>query len=40
MDPATLTRDSGCYESHVAYTVYDEMALLLRRVRGLGFEHV
>jgi hypothetical protein len=39
-DPAALTRDIVASNPHVTYTVYDEMALLLRRVTGLGFEPV
>ncbi len=39
-DPSALTRDLVATNPHVAYTVYDEMALLLRRLTGLSFEQI
>jgi hypothetical protein len=39
-DPSVLRNEILVAEPHVAYTLYDEAALLLRRVTGLGFEEV
>jgi len=35
-DPAVLRNDILVQQPHVAYTIYDEVALALRRVTGLG----
>src|SRR3954447_8535930 len=39
-DPAVLKNDIMAVRPHVAFTLYDEIALFLRRVTGLSFEHV
>lgn len=39
-DPSVLTRDIVAINPHVAFTVYDEVAIALRRVTGAGFEGV
>lgn len=39
-DPTVLTRDIVAINPHVAFTVYDEVAIALRRVTGAGFEGV
>ena len=39
-DPSVLTRDIVAINPHVAFTVYDEVAIALRRVTGVGFEGV
>lgn len=39
-DPTVLTRDIMAVRPHVAFTLYDEAALLLRRITRLSFEHV
>ncbi len=39
-DPAALTRDTVAINPHVAFTIYDEAAIALRRVTGVGFEGV
>jgi hypothetical protein len=39
-DPAVLRNDILVQQPHVAYTLYDEIALGLRRVTGLGFREV
>jgi hypothetical protein len=39
-DPSVLVNDPMASRPHVVYTVYDEVALVLRKVTGLGFEHV
>src|SRR5215468_1120268 len=37
-DPSVLRNDILVQQPHVAYTLYDEIALGLRRVTGAGFE--
>src|SRR6266478_2033957 len=39
-DPAVLRNDILVRQPHVAYTLYDEVALSLRAVTGLGFREV
>lgn len=39
-DPTLYANDPVALRPHVAYTIYDEAALLLRRVTGLDFERV
>ncbi len=39
-DPSVLTRDIVAINPHVAFTVYDEVAIALRRATGVGFEGV
>ena len=39
-DPSVLTRDIVAINPHVAFTVYDEVAIALRKVTGAGFEGV
>src|SRR3954449_6196916 len=39
-DPSVLRNDILVQQPHVAYTLYDEIALGLRRVTGLGFREV
>jgi hypothetical protein len=39
-DPRVLAGDILVAESHVAFTLYDEIALAARRVTGLGFHEV
>jgi hypothetical protein len=39
-DPTVLKRDIVAVRPHVAFTLYDETALVLRRVTGLSFEQV
>jgi hypothetical protein len=39
-DPSVLTRDIMAINPHVSFTMYDEMAIFLRRVTGAGFEMV
>lgn len=39
-DPSVLTQDIVAVRPHVAFTLYDETALLLRRVTSLSFEQV
>jgi hypothetical protein len=39
-DPRVLANDILVAESHVAFTLYDEIALAARRVTGLGFREV
>ena len=39
-DPTVLTRDLIAEHPHVAYTLYDETAIALRKVSGLDFRHV
>jgi hypothetical protein len=39
-DPGVLANDILVAESHVAFTMYDEIALAARRVTGLGFHEV
>jgi hypothetical protein len=39
-DPANLRNEILVQHSHVAYTLYDEAALALHRVTGLGFREV
>jgi hypothetical protein len=39
-DPTLFTNDIMAVRPHVSFTLYDEAALLLRRVTGLSFEHV
>lgn len=39
-DPSVLGRDLVAQDPHVSFTVYDEMALLLRRLTGLDFHAV
>lgn len=39
-DPSVLTRDIVAINPHVAFTVYDEVAIGLRKVTGVGFEGV
>jgi hypothetical protein len=39
-DPSALDRDLVVEYPHVSFTLYDEVALGLRRVTGLDFEHV
>lgn len=39
-DPSTLQRDIVAEHPHVAFTLYDETAIALRRVTGLDFKYV
>ena len=39
-DPTVLRNDIMAVRPHVSFTLYDESALLLRRITGLSFEHV
>ena len=39
-DPAVLGQDLVAREPHVSFTVYDEVALLLRRLTGLEFRPI
>src|ERR1044071_612167 len=39
-DPTILRNEILVQHSHVAYTLYDEAALALHRVTGLGFREV
>jgi hypothetical protein len=39
-DPAVLRNDILTQHPHVAFTLYDEVALLLRKITGLGFEGI
>ena len=39
-DPTLYRYDPVALHPHVSYTIYDEAALLLRRVSGLGFQDV
>ena len=39
-DPTLYRHDPVALRPHVSFTMYDEAALLLRRVTGLAFEHV
>ena len=39
-DSSVLGREMLALEPHVSFTIYDEMALLLRRATGLDFEAV
>jgi len=39
-DPSVLRNDILVQRSHVAYTLYDEAAVMLRTVTGLGFHEV
>ncbi len=39
-DPTLYRHDSVALRPHVSFTMYDEAALVLRRVTGLDFEHV
>jgi hypothetical protein len=39
-DPTVLSKDIMATRPHVAFTLYDEVALLLRKVTGYSFEHV
>ena len=39
-DPRVLANDILVAESHVAFTLYDEIALAARKVTGLGFREV
>lgn len=39
-DPTLYRHDPVAYRPHVSYTIYDEAALALRAVTGLGFEQV
>jgi hypothetical protein len=39
-DPSVLAKDPMASRPHVVYTIYDEVALVLRKVTGLGFEQV
>ncbi|MBM3744216.1 MAG: hypothetical protein FJW34_00290 [Acidobacteria bacterium] len=39
-DPGLLGRDLVAREPHVSFTVYDEVALLLRRLTGLEFHQI
>ena len=39
-DPTLYRHDPVALRPHVSFTMYDEAALLLRRVTGLSFEHV
>jgi len=39
-DPSVLSKDLLAREPHASFTVYDEVALLLRRVTGLGFREI
>lgn len=38
-DPAVLQKDIVAQHPHVAFTLYDETAVALRRVTGLDFQH-
>ncbi len=40
MDPAVLDRDFMAVRPHMAFTVYDEVSVALRRLTGLDFERV
>jgi hypothetical protein len=39
-DPTVLPNDIMATRPHVAFTVYDEVALLIRRATGSSFEHI
>src|SRR5713226_9152452 len=39
-DPSVLTKDLIAERPHVAYTLYDETAIALRKVSGLDFRRV
>jgi hypothetical protein len=39
-DPAALENDIVARHPHVAFTLYDEVAVALRRITGLDFQHV
>ena len=39
-DPSVLVNDPMASRPHVVYTIYDEVALILRKATGLGFEHI
>lgn len=39
-DPGVLQKDLVAEHPHVAFTLYDETAIALRRVTGLDFQHV
>lgn len=39
-DPTLYEKDPVALRPHVAYTIYDEAALLLRRLTGLDFQYV
>ena len=39
-DPSLLRNDIMAVRPHVSFTLYDESALLLRRLTGLSFEQV
>jgi hypothetical protein len=39
-DPTVLSNDIMANRPHVAFTIYDEVALLLRHASGYSFEHV
>lgn len=39
-DPSLYAKDPVALRPHVSFTIYDEAALLLRRVTGLDFQHV
>jgi len=39
-DPSVLTRDIVAINPHVSFTIYDEVAVALRKVTGVGFEGV
>src|SRR5579872_7305919 len=39
-NPAVLQKDIVAVHPHVAFTLYDEIAIALRRVTGLDFQHV
>ncbi len=39
-DPSVLARDIVAINPHVAFTIYDEVAIALRKVTGVGFEGV
>ncbi len=39
-DPSVLRNDILTRQTHVAFTLYDEIALFLRALTGLSFEHI
>jgi hypothetical protein len=39
-DPSTLRQDMLVHRPHVSFTIYDEVALSLRSITGLDFQHV
>lgn len=39
-DPSVLTKDIMAVRPHVSFTLYDEVALALRKLTGASFEHI